>query len=72
MLISLGSIAGILFAFGLIFLFANLWPQFPLMPPVWAVPAAVLIAFLTGLTFSIAPARRAAALDPVLAMRGLQ
>jgi putative ABC transport system permease protein len=72
MLISLGSIAGILFAFGLIFLFANLWPEFPLMPPFWAVPAAVGIAFLTGLTFSIAPARRAAALDPVLALRGLQ
>jgi len=72
LLISMGSIAGILFAFGLIFLFSNLWPQFPLMPPIWAVPAAVGIAFLTGLTFSIAPARRAAALDPVLALRGLQ
>jgi len=72
LLISMGSIAGILFAFGLIFLFANLWPQFPLMPPLWAVPAAVGMAFITGLTFSIAPARRAAALDPVLALRGLQ
>jgi len=72
LLISMGSIAGILVAFGLIFLFSNLWPQFPLMPPIWAVPAAVGIAFLTGLTFSIAPARRAAALDPVLALRGLQ
>ena len=72
LLISMGSIAGILFAFGLIFVFANLWPQFPLMPPLWAVPAAVGMAFITGLTFSIAPARRAAALDPVLALRGLQ
>ena len=42
------------------------------MPPLWAVPAAVGMAFITGLTFSIAPARRAAALDPVLALRGLQ
>lgn len=72
LLISMGSIAGILFAFGLIFVFANLWPQFPLMPPLWAVPAAVGMAFITGLTFSITPARRAAALDPVLALRGLQ
>lgn len=72
LLISMGSIAGILFAFGLIFVFANLWPQFPLMPPLWAVPAAVGMAFIIGLTFSIAPARRAAALDPVLALRGLQ
>jgi ABC-type antimicrobial peptide transport system permease subunit len=30
------------------------------------------MAVLTGLVFSITPARRAAALDPVLALRGLQ
>ena len=72
LLISMGSIAGILFAFAVIFVLANLWPDFPLMPPIWAVPAAVSIAFLTGLTFSIMPAKRAAALDPVLALRGIQ
>ena len=72
MLISMGSVAGISFAFALIFIFAGLWPSFPLQPPTWAVPAAVLVAFGTGLVFSIMPAKRAAALDPVLALRGLQ
>jgi putative ABC transport system permease protein len=34
------------------------------------MPAAVGIALLAGLLFSLLPARRAAALDPVLALRG--
>jgi putative ABC transport system permease protein len=71
MLISMGSAVGISFAFALIALFAGLWPSFPLHPPVWAVPAALLVAFGTGLVFSIMPAKRAAALDPVLALRGM-
>ena len=72
MLISMGSLAGIAFAFSLIVIVTRLSPVFPLWPPVWAVPSAVLMAVLTGLVFSITPARRAAALDPVLALRGLQ
>ena len=44
MLISMGSAVGISFAFALIALFAGLWPSFPLQPPVWAVPAALLVA----------------------------
>ena len=72
MLISMGSLVGISFAFAVILIFARLWPSFPLWPPWWAVPAAVLMAFATGLVFSIMPARRAAALDPVLALRGLK
>jgi putative ABC transport system permease protein len=71
MLISMGSAVGISFAFALIALFAGVWPSFPLHPPVWAVPAALLVAFGTGLVFSIMPAKRAAALDPVLALRGM-
>jgi putative ABC transport system permease protein len=72
LLISMGSALGISFAFALIFVFAGLWPSFPLQPPTWAVPAALLVAFGTGLVFSIMPAKCAAALDPVLALRGLQ
>jgi len=72
LLISMGSVLGISFAFALIAILAGLWPSFPLQPPTWAVPAALLVAFGTGLVFSIVPAKRAAALDPVLALRGLQ
>jgi len=71
LLVSFGSLAGIIFSYVLILLFGSLWPDFPLTPPVWAVPAAVITAFGTGLIFSIIPAKRAADLDPVLAMRGL-
>lgn len=66
-----GSFAGIVFAYFVIFIVISLWPTFPLAPPVWAVPAAVMVATVTSLIFSIFPAKRAAALDPVLAMRGL-
>jgi len=72
LLVSLGSVAGILFAYSLIAFFSSLWPSFPLTPPLWAVPAAVGVAFFSGLTFSIVPAKRAAGLDPVLALRGVQ
>jgi putative ABC transport system permease protein len=44
---------------------------FPLLPayaPLWAVATSLLIATITGLIFSLLPARRAAQLDPVLAL----
>ncbi len=44
---------------------------FPILPayaPIWAVVTAFLIALLTGLLFSLLPARHAARLDPVLAL----
>ena len=37
-------------------------------PPLWAVLAGVGVAVATGLIFGILPARRAARLDPVLAL----
>ena len=38
--------------------------------PAWAAVAAVATAVITGIAFSIMPARRAAQLDPVLALSG--
>lgn len=70
MLVFIGSIAGVVFAYGAVFGLRALWPTFPLFPPMWAAPAAVITALLSGLIFSWLPARRAAELDPVLAMRG--
>ena len=46
---------------------------FPILPayaPIWAIATAMLVAIVTGLLFSILPARRAARLDPVLALAG--
>jgi len=63
-------VAGIVVAWVVVNVLARLWPVFPLAPPWWSIPAAVGTALLSGLIFSLIPARRAAALDPVLAMRG--
>ncbi|WP_461481359.1 ABC transporter permease [Porticoccus sp.] len=70
LLVSMGSAAGIAVAWVAVLVMARLWPVFPLAPPWWSMPAAVGTALLAGLVFSLIPARRAAALDPVLALRG--
>lgn len=44
------------------------YPALPLGAPWWAVTAAVGIALVTGLVFGAFPAKRAAKLDPVLAL----
>lgn len=45
-----------------------LYPALPAYPPEWAVIAALVTALVTGLLFGVLPARRAAALDPVLSL----
>ncbi|MGD9661470.1 MAG: ABC transporter permease [Porticoccaceae bacterium] len=71
MLVCLGSVTGVIFAYGAVFLFRHLWPAFPLFPPHWAAPAAAITAIVTGVVFSWLPAQKASRLDPVLAMRGI-
>jgi putative ABC transport system permease protein len=46
----------------------SLYPALPAYPPDWAVIAALGTALVTGVLFGVLPARRAAALDPVLAL----
>jgi putative ABC transport system permease protein len=46
----------------------QLYPTIPFTAPWWAVIAAPLTAVATAVLFSVAPARRAAQLDPVLAL----
>lgn len=43
-------------------------PVLPAYPPTWAVFAALATALATGLLFGVLPARRAAQLDPVVAL----
>lgn len=47
---------------------SQLYPDLNMTPPVWAVIAGAGVAVATGLLFGILPARRAAQLDPVLAL----
>ncbi|MGI9303807.1 MAG: ABC transporter permease [Gammaproteobacteria bacterium] len=49
-------------------LVSQVYPTLNMTPPIWAVIAGVGVAIATGLVFGILPARRAAQLDPVLAL----
>ena len=44
-------------------------PELQAYPPAWALLASFLVALTTGLVFSLMPARKAAKLDPVLALQ---
>ncbi|BBE49868.1 Macrolide export ATP-binding/permease protein MacB [Ferriphaselus amnicola] len=50
------------------FIIGRLYPTLPVGAPWWAVLAALVTALGTGILFSVMPARRAAQLDPVLAL----
>ncbi len=65
-----GAGAGLLVGFGGSELIGKLYPAIPMGPPAWAIAAAVLVALGCGLIFGLLPARRAARLDPVLALAG--
>lgn len=43
-------------------------PDVQAVPPSWAIVTSFLVALLTGLLFSLLPARKAAKLDPIIAL----
>ena len=45
-------------------------PALQAYPPLWAMASSLLMALVTGLLFSLLPARKAARLDPVQALQG--
>lgn len=70
MLSLLGAAAGLAIGFGGSELIGKLYPALPVGPPWWAVIAAIVVAVASGLVFGSLPARRAAQLDPVIALAG--
>lgn len=68
MLAGTGGLLGLTLGWLLVRLLVKLYPALPASPPVWAVVAAMSVALAVGLIFGILPARRAARLDPVLAL----
>jgi putative ABC transport system permease protein len=63
-----GAVIGFLLGQGGAFLLRAFFPTLPAYPPGWAIAAALITAVVTGLLFGVMPARRAALLDPVLAL----
>jgi putative ABC transport system permease protein len=64
-----GGIAGVVLALMIGGAVALVAPAFPAVPPLWAVVSGVLSAVLVGVVAGYLPARRAAGLDPVDALR---
>ncbi len=64
-----GGVLGLAAGFGLAAVLRTLVPGLPLRTPAEAVVAAVLMSLLVGVASGVAPARRAAALDPIEALR---
>ncbi len=70
LLSSLGALLGLLLGELGSVIVRQMFPTLPAYPPGWATLTALLVALTTGLLFSLLPARRAARLDPVLALSG--
>ena len=64
----LGAAAGLVLGYAGSLAIRGLYPMLPAVAPAWAVVAALLTAALTSVVFTLLPARRAARLDPVLAL----
>jgi putative ABC transport system permease protein len=63
-----GSVVGLLLGQLGSFVIGQIYPTLPVAAPWWAMLAAFSTALGTGILFSVWPARRAAQLDPVLAL----
>jgi putative ABC transport system permease protein len=65
-----GAIGGLAVGYASVWVIGRIYPALPVGPPIWAVVLAVLIAVASGVVFGLLPARRAARLDPVVALAG--
>jgi len=70
LLSGIGSVAGLILGEAGVWVIGRIYPSLPVIAPWWAVLAALGTALGTGVLFSVWPARRAARLDPVMALAG--
>lgn len=68
MLSAVGGLVGSMLGEAGSFAIRQIYPALPAFAPLWAVAAAFGIAIATGILFSVLPARRAARLDPAIAL----
>jgi len=69
MLAGLGGVFGLLVGLGGVHLLTWWYPAVPASPPAWAIVAALGVAMMLGGIFGVVPARRAANLDPIMALQ---
>jgi len=65
-----GALAGLVVGYAANAVVGRLYPALPVGAPTWAVVLALVIAVASGVVFGLMPARRAARLDPVVALAG--
>jgi putative ABC transport system permease protein len=68
LLSGIGSVAGLILGEAGVWAIGKIYPSLPVAAPWWAVLAAIATSLGTGILFSVWPARRAARLDPVMAL----
>ncbi len=65
----LGGVLGVLLAVGVSQIVILIFPSLPASIPLWAVIAGLTVSIAIGLIFGVWPARKAARLDPIEALR---
>jgi len=65
----LGGLLGVLLAIGISRIIVLLLPTLPAAVPLWAVITGLVVSIAVGLIFGVWPARKAARLDPIEALR---
>jgi putative ABC transport system permease protein len=68
-LTGLGGVFGIILATAASYLIMALLPSLPAAVPIWAVVVGLVVSISIGLVFGVWPARKAAQLDPIEALR---
>lgn len=65
-----GAMIGLALGFMGNWVLQQYFPDFPFEAPLWALWSAILMALMSGLIFGLLPAKRAANLNPVVALNG--
>jgi len=67
-LAAMGAVVGVALGYGATSVLRLMYPDLNFLPPLWSVIGAVITALVCGLVFGISPARKAARLDPIMAL----
>jgi putative ABC transport system permease protein len=68
-LTGLGGVFGVVFAIAISLIIVAIIPQLPATVPLWAVITGLTVSVAIGLIFGVWPAKKAAQLDPIEALR---